>query len=82
MVSKKKEEVDRICTHLNLQIKNPICVLNQDVARSFLGSSDDSLRYSMFMKATQLEDIRRTYANTFESLVATQRELEKKKDVS
>ena len=37
VVDKKvKEELDRICLNFNIQVDNPIAVLNQDTAKTFL----------------------------------------------
>jgi chromosome segregation ATPase len=61
VVSSKKEELDRIVSAFNIQVDNPISILNQDTARTFLNSSDPYEKYKLFMKATQLEQIQRTY---------------------
>lgn len=36
LISKKREELDKICLYLNIQAENPVFILNQDNARSFL----------------------------------------------
>lgn len=36
LISKKKEELSKICLYLNIQADNPVFILNQDNARSFL----------------------------------------------
>lgn len=36
LISKKREELDKICLYLNIQADNPVFILNQDNARSFL----------------------------------------------
>jgi len=55
--SRQKEELSAILDHFNIQTENPIVILNQDVARSFLTTKDDSDKYRFFMKATLLEQI-------------------------
>lgn len=82
IVSKKKEEVDSIVFTFNWQIKNPICVLNQDVARSFLCSKDSTIRFSMFMSATQLENLKTIYMKTMNVLLSTREQLIDKEKVS
>lgn len=67
---------------LRLDITNPICVLNQDVARSFLTSSDSKLRYKLFMKATQLEELKNLHNSTVNELTDAFTDLERKSGVS
>ena len=50
-------DLSKILNHFNIQIDNPLCVLNQDVSRSFLNSSNSNKKYTFFLKATQLEII-------------------------
>lgn len=82
IVSKKKEEIDSIILSFNWQIKNPICVLNQDVARSFLCATDNEMRFSMFARATQLEHLKNIYTKTMELLTLTKKQLQMKEKVS
>lgn len=81
IVSKKKEEVDKIILAFNWQIKNPVCILNQDVARSFLCTSDDEMRFTMFSKATQLDYLKILYVKTMELLTVTKKQLQIKEKV-
>lgn len=46
---------------MNIQIDNPISVLNQDVSRTFLVTSKPEEKYNLFMKATLLEVIENNY---------------------
>lgn len=46
---------------MNIQIDNPISVLNQDVSRTFLVTSKPDEKYSLFMKATLLDAIEDNY---------------------
>ena len=61
LISTKKEELDRIISALNIQVDNPVSVLNQDSARTFLNSSDPREKFALFMKATQLEKLYNSY---------------------
>lgn len=36
LVSTSREDLMRILMYLNIQVDNPVCVLNQDASRSFL----------------------------------------------
>ncbi|XP_032234890.2 structural maintenance of chromosomes protein 6 isoform X4 [Nematostella vectensis] len=60
-VSTKKEELNHILDQFNIQVDNPISVLNQDTSRNFLNSSDPKDKYKFFLKATQLEQISDDY---------------------
>lgn len=40
----KKSELDRILLFMNIQIDNPVAILNQEVARSFLRSKDPKMK--------------------------------------
>lgn len=61
VISSKKEELDRIVSAFNIQVDNPVSLLSQDAARTFLNSTDPHDKYKLFMKATQLEQIEQMY---------------------
>lgn len=42
---------------MNIQVDNPIVLLNQDAARSFLKDSEPKKLYELFLKATQIDVI-------------------------
>ncbi len=50
--------------HFNIQVDNPICVLNQEVSRNFLNTKNPRDKYTFFMKATLLEDMKNDYATS------------------
>ena len=58
---KQKEELERILMAFNIQVDNPIAVLNQDTAKTFLFKCDPDKLYIFFMKATQLEACKNDY---------------------
>merc|ERR1719186_931751 len=45
----------------NIQVDNPIAVLNQDTAKTFLFKCDPDKLYTFFMRATQLEGCKNDY---------------------
>lgn len=61
LISNKREELDKIVDAMNIQVENPISILNQDVSRSFLVSSTAQNKYELFMKATRLNIIGQNY---------------------
>ncbi|XP_070161215.1 structural maintenance of chromosomes protein 6 [Polyergus mexicanus] len=65
-ISAKRDELDNIIETMNIQIDNPISVLNQDVSRTFLVSSKADEKYNLFMKATLLDSIKNNYKEALE----------------
>lgn len=61
VISTKRDELDSIISMMNIQIDNPISVLNQDVSRTFLVTSKPDEKYNLFMKATLLDAIENNY---------------------
>ncbi|CAH0551726.1 unnamed protein product [Brassicogethes aeneus] len=57
MVSTLNKEIRCITTALQIQVDNPICILNQDTSRNFLSSSDPKQKFILFMRATRLEQL-------------------------
>uniref|UniRef100_A0A182PKN8 Peptide methionine sulfoxide reductase B1, chloroplastic n=1 Tax=Anopheles epiroticus TaxID=199890 RepID=A0A182PKN8_9DIPT len=57
IVSTSRAELQKILLSFNIQVDNPICVLNQDLARSLLKDSDEGKQYTFFAKATQIDNI-------------------------
>lgn len=61
MISTSLRDIVRVIEALNIHIDNPICILNQDVARTFLNTNDPGKKYEMFMKATCLDNVKDEY---------------------
>ncbi|XP_076300336.1 structural maintenance of chromosomes 6 [Lasioglossum baleicum] len=61
VISTKRNELDNILQAMNIQIDNPISILNQDISRTFLVSSKPEEKYELFMKATMLDVIGGNY---------------------
>lgn len=60
-ISTKRDELDAICDHANIQVDNPMNILTQDAARQFLGSSQPADKYSFFLRGTQLTQLAQEY---------------------
>ncbi|CAL1548056.1 unnamed protein product [Lymnaea stagnalis] len=60
-VCARHEELQRIKDHLNIQVDNPVVILNQDTSRNFLNSRSAGDKFKFFMKATQLEQMNSDY---------------------
>ncbi len=51
---KPREELDKILTAFRIQVDNPVAILNQDNAKTFLADSNPGKLYDFFMRATLL----------------------------
>ncbi|KAK9473181.1 uncharacterized protein V1510DRAFT_415335 [Dipodascopsis tothii] len=67
-VSTKREELDEILDFFGLMVDNPMTILSQDTARSFLSNSTPEEKYSLFMKGIRLDDLRKDYDLLRESI--------------
>lgn len=83
MISKSAREVHNIVTYLGIQVENPICILNQDIARNFLSTSDPKHKYQLFMRGTRLdivweerEKLKAHIETTFELLAEKENQLQ------
>jgi structural maintenance of chromosomes protein 6 len=62
VVSTKREELQEILDHIQLQVDNPMTVLTQDTARQFLGNSSVGEKYKLFMRGVQLSQLDTDYS--------------------
>ena len=46
-MSAKKEDLSRMLDHFNIQVDNPVAVLNQDTSRNFLNSKSPHDKYKV-----------------------------------
>ncbi|KAI4467367.1 structural maintenance of chromosomes 56 smc5 smc6 [Holotrichia oblita] len=60
-VARTPKEIQHILSNLNIQIDNPVCILNQDTSRNFLSTSDPKQKFVLFMRATRLETLDQEY---------------------
>lgn len=66
IISTRLKEVEAIKHALGIQVDNPISVLNQDDARSFLGKGPEKM-YALFRKATNLDQAEDKYKETLKT---------------
>ena len=65
--SRKKGDLDSMLDQLNIQVENPVAVLDQEEAKKFLtGKAED--KYEFFTKATELERLDRCYASIHDNI--------------
>ncbi|KAF2827344.1 dna repair protein-like protein rad18 [Ophiobolus disseminans] len=80
IVSTKKAELEDILDAFSLQIDNPMNVLTQDKARSFLNDSTPKDKYKFFLSGTQLETLSRDYQQIEQCLELMHTRAEVKRD--
>ena len=49
-MSKKKEDLESILNHFNIQVDNPVVIMSQDTSRCFLPSTSSSEKYKVSLK--------------------------------
>ena len=65
--SRLKKDLDAMLDQLNIQVENPVAVLDQEEAKKFLCGKPEE-KYAFFLKATELERIDRSYAATVDNI--------------
>lgn len=76
VLSTSRQDLTKLCLCLNIQVENPVLILNQDAARSFLKECDPKKLYMLFMKATQIETIIEKLNSCFKTAVVAKNQLE------
>jgi chromosome segregation ATPase len=61
LISSKRADVEDVIEYFAMQIDNPMNILSQDQARSFLNASSASTKYKNFVKGVQLEQLDNDY---------------------
>ncbi|XP_035666452.1 structural maintenance of chromosomes protein 6-like isoform X3 [Branchiostoma floridae] len=79
-ISTKREELSHVLDHFNIQVDNPVSILNQDTSRNFLHSRNASDKYKFFLKATQLEQMSSDYSTIQEQREEIQATLRTKEE--
>lgn len=68
VISEKKKDLYLLLDQMNIQVDNPVAVLDQEEAKKFLtGRAED--KYNFFLKATDLERMDRKYQTTLEHIM-------------
>ncbi|KAK9370828.1 P-loop containing nucleoside triphosphate hydrolase protein [Lipomyces kononenkoae] len=60
-ISKDKEELTSMLDFFGLMVDNPVTLLSQDTARTFLSNSTPEEKYGLFMKGIRLDSLRNDY---------------------
>ncbi|KAK8389825.1 hypothetical protein O3P69_009077 [Scylla paramamosain] len=80
VVSVKKDELSRMLEHFNLQVDNPVTILNQDMSRSFFNTTEPKMLFKLFLKATQLQQMKDDYADLERNIESSLRTIECRKE--
>jgi len=80
VVSTKREDLDAILDHFNIQVENPVVILHQQASKEFLLSNSPRDMYRFFMRATLLEQLLKEYQEAIEAKCVAQDELRKKQN--
>ncbi|XP_060528769.1 structural maintenance of chromosomes protein 6 isoform X2 [Cylas formicarius] len=79
VVSTQAKEVQNITANLNIQIDNPICVLNQDTSRNFLSGGSSKNKFALFVRATRLDTLESEYRKILDNKNESVAKLDEKK---
>lgn len=71
--SRSRDELVEMMDTFMLVVDNPMTLLSQDTARSFLTNATPEDKYQLFMKGIRLDDLKRDYDNTHVVLDNTKR---------
>ncbi|XP_027028107.2 structural maintenance of chromosomes protein 6 [Tachysurus fulvidraco] len=80
IVSTKKEELTAILDHFNIQVDNPVSILNQEMSKQFIHSKSEADKYKFFMKATLLEQMKRDYFHIKQTKALTRDQVERQEE--
>ncbi len=75
-----KEELDRMLQAFDISVQNPLVILNQDEAKTFLFKSTPESLYEFFMRATRLEDCQVRYNEAIEHFESAKTILKEKEE--
>ncbi|XP_007506033.1 structural maintenance of chromosomes protein 6 [Monodelphis domestica] len=76
VVSNKKAELTAILEHFKIRVDNPVSILPQEMGRQLLRTRNEGERYSFFLKATELEQMREEYSEILERKARSQHQIE------
>ncbi|ODQ63951.1 P-loop containing nucleoside triphosphate hydrolase protein [Nadsonia fulvescens var. elongata DSM 6958] len=79
-VGTKREDLMKILDHYCYQIGNPLSILNQETARTFLGRTDAKELYGLYAKGVKYEQLGHDYDLMLENMTQSVQDLKKSKD--
>lgn len=79
-VSGSKADIVDITEQFNIQVDNPCTILMQDASKMFLNSNKPEKKYELFLKATQLEQMKVDLETIGDNLKSSETVLQMKQD--
>ncbi|XP_044538520.1 structural maintenance of chromosomes protein 6-like [Gracilinanus agilis] len=76
VISTKREELSALLQRFKIRVDNPVTIIREDLSRQLLESRSDADRYKLFLKATQLEQMREDYSQIMERKAKNQHQIE------
>ncbi|XP_065871539.1 structural maintenance of chromosomes protein 6B-like isoform X2 [Euphorbia lathyris] len=70
-VASRREELQELIEHFNIDVENPCVIMSQDKSREFLHSGNDKDKFKFFFKATLLQKVGDLLQNINEQLRST-----------
>lgn len=80
IISTKKADIADVMEYYQMQVDNPMTILSQDNAKQFLNKATPAMKYGMFMKGVQLEQLDNDYRLVAETADAMAEKLEEKEE--
>ena len=77
--SRSKKDLNEMLDKLNIQVDNPVAILDQEEAKKFLTGKAEQ-KYKFFMKATELERLDNNYACTMEKIYELEQQASRLED--
>ncbi|XP_067006595.2 structural maintenance of chromosomes protein 6 [Anabrus simplex] len=56
-----RKDMDMVINGLRIQVDNPVSILNQEAARTFLMDTNPYIKYLLFMKATRMDKVMESF---------------------
>ncbi|XP_048453072.1 structural maintenance of chromosomes protein 6-like [Rhincodon typus] len=80
IISTKKEELNMILEQFNIQVDNPVSILNQEMSKLLLKSKSGPEKYKFFMKATRLDQMQEDYSQILRTKTITRERIAEQDD--
>ncbi|XP_011666300.1 structural maintenance of chromosomes protein 6 isoform X1 [Strongylocentrotus purpuratus] len=76
VISTNEDELSHIMDHFNIQIDNPVSIMNQETSKNFLLKQNAKDNYEFFLKATRLDQVSIDYREIMKSMGLTEEKVD------